>query len=462
LEAIIRSGDAQQRQWALNTLAIDTTLRSARLTAIGAVPPAPAATPHKQRNIYTAAHTTTLPGTLVRSEGQAPSGDAATDEAYNGLGATFDLYWTIFHRNSIDNAGMDLNGTVHYDQNYDNAFWDGAQMVFGDGDQNVFNRFTIAIDIMGHELTHGVTAHQANLAYHDQPGALNESVSDVFGSMVKQFAASPQQTASQADWLIGAGLFTSRVHGVALRSMKAPGTAYDDPLLGGKDPQPAHMSNYDHRTTDHGGVHVNSGIPNRAFYLAAVAMGGHSWEKAGPIWYATICDSRLSSEAQFQDFANLTADNAGRLFGSAEQQIVINAWQQVGITVTVGAPKISGNWVLHFSWGCTSAYSPLNLAFNSNGTFSGGLPGKWVQQDGTILLSFDTGPAKYAGTLDGNVGTGASSTFSGLDGCWYLSKQGTTGLAPDLAAASRPGLIDAAGNQTGAQMIGVGAQGRVP
>ena len=455
LEAIATHGDAQQRAWALQTLSNDTTMRSLRmsrqLTAAPPAPAMPAATPHKQRLIHTANNGSTLPGTLVRSEGQGASNDAAVDEAYDGFGATFDLYWTIFKRNSIDNSGMNLIGTVHYGQKYNNAFWNGAQMVFGDGDGSIFNRFTIAIDVIGHELTHGVTAHEANLAYHDQSGALNESISDVFGSMVKQFFHAPQQTAAQADWLIGAGLFTARINGQALRSMKAPGTAYDDPLLGGKDPQPAHMSNYDTRTSDNGGVHINSGIPNHAFYLAAVALGGHAWDKAGPIWYATLCDSRLSANAQFQDFANLTADNALKLFGSAEEQAVISAWRQVGINVISGtSPGISGAWVLHFSWGCTGHYSPVNLTFNGNGTFSGGAQGKWVQQDGTILLSFDTGPAKYAGNLDSHVGVGAMSTFSGLDGCWYLSKQGTTGLAPEQATAGQTGTIDVAGNRTGA------------
>ena len=209
LESIAREGDAEHRDWALKTLAVDTSVRSARVTEqLLRVPAVALTTPHRERSIYNANHGTTLPGTLVRSEAQGPTGDAAADEAYDGFGATFDLYWNIFHRNSIDNAGLNLNGTVHYGQNYDNAFWDGSQMVFGDGDGTYFNRFTISIDVIGHELTHGVTGHQANLVYHDQPGALNESISDVFGSLVKQFAHSPQQTAAQADWLIGAGLFT--------------------------------------------------------------------------------------------------------------------------------------------------------------------------------------------------------------------------------------------------------------
>jgi hypothetical protein len=185
---------------------------------------------------------------------------------------------------------------------------------------------------MGHELAHGVTEHTAGLEYHDQPGALNESISDVFGSLVKQRALG--QTADQADWLIGAGLLAASIKGVALRSMKAPGTAYDDWLIG-KDPQPDHMSKYDKTTSDNGGVHINSGIPNKAFYLTAIGIGGFAWEKAGHIWYQTLVDPRLSATAQFQDFANITADIAGKLYGDSVQGIVVKAWRDVGITVIV-------------------------------------------------------------------------------------------------------------------------------
>src|SRR5438045_1918371 len=128
-------------------------------------------------------------------------------------------------------------------------------MVCGDGDGALFNRFTIALDVIAHELTHGVTQTEAQLEYRGQSGALNESMSDVFGSLVKQWAGN--QTARQADWLIGAGLFTPTVKGAAIRSMKAPGTAYDDPVLGA-DPQPADMANYVTTRADNGGVHINS------------------------------------------------------------------------------------------------------------------------------------------------------------------------------------------------------------
>jgi Zn-dependent metalloprotease len=453
LENIVRNAGPEAREFALDTLAGDTTVRQTRVTLqmvrmLAEQPQREALAPHRQRMIYNANQGTGLPGNLVRSEGQGATGDAATDEAYDGLGATFDLYWNVYARNSIDNAGMNLVGTVHYGQQYDNAFWNGQQMVFGDGDGQYFNRFTIAIDVMGHELTHGVTGHQANLVYHDQPGALNESISDCFGSMVKQYHASPQQTAANADWLIGAGLFTSAVHGVALRSMKDPGTAYDDKVLG-KDPQPADMAHYVHTTSDNGGVHINSGIPNRAFYLASVALGGYAWSKAGKIWYTTLCDPRLTPTAQFQDFANLTTDNAKRLFGSAEQQAVADAWRQVGIQV--GLPAISGDWILHFSWGSTMSYGQAPLTFNADGSFAGVAAGQWRMHDGTLLLSFNSGPAKYAGTLDGNVANGEMSTFAGLDGSWYLTRKGIVGIMEDMSggALAQQQPLDVAGATRG-------------
>ena len=346
LEAITKNGSAAQRLAAQETLTLSESMRAARIvqavTTARSVESA-GAVPHKNRKVHNTNNSTSLPGTLVRSEGQAATSDIAVNEAYDGLGATFDLYWTAYQRDSIDNAGMDLLATVHYGSHYNNAFWNGAQMVFGDGDGTLFNRFTIALDVIGHELTHGVTGATAKLVYSNQPGALNESVSDVFGSLVKQ--KSLGQTAAQADWLIGAGLLAAGVQGVALRSMKAPGTAYNDPVLG-KDPQPAHMSNYVNTTGDNGGVHINSGIPNKAFYNAAIALGGNAWVAAGNIWYKTLLDSRLSTTAQFQDFANLTVDNANTLYGSTVSNAIIQAWQQVGINVAAGVSWQSNKSVL--------------------------------------------------------------------------------------------------------------------
>jgi Zn-dependent metalloprotease len=292
------------------------------------------------RTIYDARNTTRLPGWEVRSEGDPESNDIAVDEAYDYMGDTYAFYEMAYQRNSVDNAGMPLIGTVHYDVDYDNAFWNGSQMVYGDGDGELFNRFTIAVDVIGHELTHGVTQHEAGLIYLGQSGALNESVSDVFGSLVKQSVL--DQTADQADWLIGEGLLTDQVNGVALRSMAAPGTAYVDDQLG-KDPQPADMSGYVHTAQDAGGVHINSGIPNRAFYLAATEIGGYAWESAGLIWYETLVES-LGSYAQFSTFAGLTVETASQLFGgsSKETQAVLDAWDEVQVPIPGRARRAAG------------------------------------------------------------------------------------------------------------------------
>jgi Zn-dependent metalloprotease len=336
LVQIATKGTQEQRDFAIQALELDSSIRSSRATfsLLGGLQvrhEAPAAVSHQpDRMIYDARHTQNLPGHLVRAEGQTRATDHAINEAYDGLGETFEFYLAAYQRNSIDNAGLRLIATVHFGQKYDNAFWNGQQMVFGDGDGVIFNGFTGCLDVIGHELTHGVTGSEVNLNYHGQSGALNESVSDVFGSLVKQFVL--KQTAAEADWLIGAGLFAAGIHGVALRSMKAPGTAYDDPTLG-KDPQPPDMAHFVHTSQDNGGVHINSGIPNRAFFLASASIGGHAWEKTGKIWYDTICDQSLRPSANFAAFANLTARHAALLYGngSIKHNAVMEAWKQVGV-----------------------------------------------------------------------------------------------------------------------------------
>ncbi len=152
--------------------------------------------------------------------------------------------------------------------------WDPEknQMIYGDGGDLLYN-FTNCIDVVGHEMTHGVTSHTADLIYEGQPGALNEHVSDAFGIMIKQWVE--KKTAAQADWLIGEGVLLPKVRGVALRSMKAPGTAYNDPRFG-KDPQVDNMKSFKRISEDNGGTHIFSGIPNKAFYLTAVGFGGYS------------------------------------------------------------------------------------------------------------------------------------------------------------------------------------------
>jgi Zn-dependent metalloprotease len=310
-------------------------LRTRAMADAGGFAVAPPAVAVVHRKVCSAHNTVNLPGTPKRLEGQPATADIAVNEAYDGSGTTWAFYETVFGRNSVDGHGLELVSTVHYDHKYDNAFWDGNQMIYGDGDGTLFDRFTKCLDVIGHELTHGVTQYTAHLAYHNQSGALNESISDVFGSMIKQKALN--QTAGNADWLIGAGLFLPKVgvNRAALRSMKAPGTAYDDPATIGKDPQPADMNHYvnlpDTPGGDFGGVHINSGIPNKAFYEASIGFGGHSWEKAGKVWYQVLTGGSLSSTATFVEFRNATVAVAKTLFGAGGAQTVTKAWATVGL-----------------------------------------------------------------------------------------------------------------------------------
>ncbi|MFE7065985.1 M4 family metallopeptidase [Microbacterium sp. NPDC057658] len=278
------------------------------------------------RTISDAGNTQQLPGAVVRTEDDESVADTAVNEAFDGLGATFEMLLSAFGRNSLDDAGAPLDATVHYGVDYDNAFWDGERMVFGDGDGEVFQHFTGSLTVIGHELAHGVVQHTANLEYQGQPGALNESVADVFGALTEQYALG--QSADQASWLIGAEIFTDAVEGSALRSMSAPGTAYDDDELG-KDPQPDHMSGFVRTTEDNGGVHINSGIPNRAFALFALDLGGNAWERAGTVWYRALTGG-LASTATFTEFADATVAAAA----SVDEEAVAaarRAWTTVGV-----------------------------------------------------------------------------------------------------------------------------------
>lgn len=331
-----KTTDPHRRAKLLNSINLSAFTRGQR-AATGLLPTSlsAGAAGGKRRAIYDGQNGFDLPGTLKRREGDAPSSDAAVNEAYDGFGATYDLYLGEYGRNSIDDQGMVMVGTVHHDRDYNNAFWDGTQMVFGDGDGIDFIRFTKSLDVIGHELTHGVVQYTSNLIYQFQPGALNESFADVFGSLVKQRVRN--QAARDADWLIGDDIFTPDFDGDALRSMKAPGTAFNG------DRSVGHMRDFLDLplSSDRGGVHWNSGIPNRAFFFLATELGGNAWRDAGKIWYLTM--RRLTRFSEFQEAANVTFAAAGELFGtgSSQQQAVRGAWDQVGIQVgrtTLGPP----------------------------------------------------------------------------------------------------------------------------
>lgn len=279
-----------------------------------------------RRSIYDQGHSTAYePGVLVRDEGDAPVADESVNQAYDAFGLTYKLFWDVFHRNSIDDQGMPIQGLVHYGHAYDNAFWDGAgHMFFGDGDGALLTDTTKGLDVIGHELTHGVTQNEANLTYSGESGALNESISDVFGSLVKQYHLA--QSATTADWLIGADIVGPEL-APALRSMKAPGTANRH------DNQPSDMDHYLRGSADNGGVHANSGIPNHAFYVTATTLGGRAWEAPGRIWYDAMIDPQVRPDCSFSQFAAVTVHLAGSRYGptSAQTEAVRAGWAAVKV-----------------------------------------------------------------------------------------------------------------------------------
>jgi Zn-dependent metalloprotease len=343
LKKLLESKDGGIREAALNTLLATAQLRGERsVRATAGFLPAPSG---GRRTIYDCRNGVVLSSaTVSRSEDGAASTDESVNLAFDGFGSTHEFYKDVFDRDSIDGRGMRLDGFVHRGNRYNNAFWDGQEMVFGDGDGIIFTDFTKSLDVIAHELTHGVTEFTANLEYHGQSGALNESMSDVFGSLVKQWSLG--QSASSADWLIGAEIFTPSIGADALRSMKAPGTAYDNSSMG-KDPQPDRMDRFvvlpDTEDGDWGGVHINSGIPNKAFYLTAIEIGGNAWEEAGHIWYESLLASNQFT--QFQEFADNTYTKAGNLYGtgSVQQQAISTSWREVGIRVTGARGRGTGS-----------------------------------------------------------------------------------------------------------------------
>ena len=282
------------------------------------------------RVVYDGQNKSSLPGKIVRTEGQSPTSDPTVNEVYDGAGAVYDLYLRQYRRNSLDGKGLQLVQTVHHKEGYNNAFWNGSQMVYGDGDGILFQKLT-ELTVIGHEFSHGVVQFSGGLKYRDQSGALNESFADIFGCLTEQYRM--KQEVNKASWLVGRGIFGPNINGEALRSMKAPGLAYEDSLLG-KDPQPFHMDYYMITSEDLGGVHINSGIPNHAFFLLAQYLGGNAWEKAGQIWYDTM-QAINNPLATFQDWAEKTVEMANARYtrGSIEAIMTRRAWKLVGISV---------------------------------------------------------------------------------------------------------------------------------
>ena len=266
-------------------------------------------------------HSQTLPGAPVANPGS--SADLTIKRAYDETKAVAEFYKTVFGRNSIDNAGNALGSSVHYGVKYNNAFWNGSRMTYGDGDGNIFIDFTQSNDVICHELTHGVTQYTLQLGYTNEAGGLNESMSDVFGSMFRQWRAG--QAVKQADWLIGRDIMGpgAKKRGfTCLRDMANPGAAH---CLA---PQPFHMKDYKSGMDPH----YSSGIPNFAFYKIAMAAGGKSWEKVGQIWYKALTGTR-SPNMRMKTFADGTRKLAVSMYpgDAALHNAVDTGWKAVGL-----------------------------------------------------------------------------------------------------------------------------------
>ncbi|KKC48691.1 peptidase M4 [Paenibacillus sp. D9] len=266
---------------------------------------------------YTASNRTTIPGTLLTDADNVWTDGAAVD-AHTYAGKVYDFYKTKFGRNSLDGNGLLIRSSVHYSSRYNNAFWNGTQIVFGDGDGSTFIPLSGDLDVVGHELSHGVIEYTSNLQYLNESGALNESYADVLGNSIQA-----------KNWLIGDDVYTPGISGDALRSMSNP-TLYGQP------------DNYANRYTgssDNGGVHTNSGITNKAFYLLAqggtqngVTVAGIGRDAAVNIFYNTVA-YYLTSTSNFAAAKNASIQAAKDLYGTGSSYVtsVTNAFRAVGL-----------------------------------------------------------------------------------------------------------------------------------
>ena len=320
---------AEERRSLLDTLRFEHEWRrqrdanvraSAARSLLASAAPSNGAAGPPSIQVYDCGHGTSLPGKPIA----APGSDATSKNVFSTTTAVAEFYRTAFGRNSVDNAGMSLLSSVHFSVKYNNAFWNGAQMTYGDGDGSIFVDFSRGNDVIGHELTHGVTQFTLQLGYTNEAGGLNESLSDVFGSMFRQWQA--KQTAAEADWLIGRDIMgpAAIARGyTCLRDMASPAAKH---CLA---PQPDHFKKYKAGMDPHS----SSGIPNLAFFKAATAIGGHSWETAGKIWYAALSGSGPKPSMKMSAFAKQTRTLASSNFPAQPSvaKAVDTAWKAVGL-----------------------------------------------------------------------------------------------------------------------------------
>lgn len=363
------------------------------------------------RKTYDADSTTNLPGTLRRSEGQGNTGDIAVDSAHNNAGTVYNYYLVQHGRDSYDNAGATIVSTVHYGVKYNNAGWSPGllQMIYGDGDGIQFASFPISLDVVAHELSHAVTMYESDLVYRGQSGALNESLSDIYGVLV-----------DPNDWMLGEDVYTPSTPGDALRYL-------DNPPLGN---QPDHMSNYLYTTSDNGGVHTNSGIPNKAAYLMAaggthhgITVAAMGRQNMGKVFYRAQT-VYLHSTDDFMKARLATIDAVQDLFpgDAAKLNTVKSAWEAVGV---------GPFWI---------SFSPSELNLPKNGS-------QQVIAEVTLegspvagaTVTFVSGDASVATVSPATGTTGAdgkaTTTIGGLSSCASTQVTATANHGSNSAAA---------------------------
>ncbi|MBD1372811.1 M4 family metallopeptidase [Hazenella sp. IB182357] len=368
-----------------------------------------------------------LPGTLLSDSDNYWTDGAAVD-AHTYAAEVYDYYKTKFNRNSFDGNGAAIKSTVHFGRNFNNAYWNGAQMIYGDGDGSTFVPLSGALDVVGHEITHAVIERSANLVYENQSGALNESFADVLGNLIED---------RDNGWLLGEDIYTPSVSGDALRSMSNPESQGD----------PAHMDDYKNlpntREGDWGGVHTNSGIPNKAF-VNFVETSGITRDNAGKVWYRALT-SYMTSRSDFDDARNATIQAATDLFGSSSTEVtaVTNAWAAVG----VGSPADGGSGPTTDAYesndSMSTAYGPITSGKDYSAYIGSSSDVDWFKfstgSTGSINLSLSNLPADYdlylynaSGTVlsnseNGNTSSESISYSSASAGTYYVKIAGYNG-----------------------------------
>jgi Zn-dependent metalloprotease len=322
LDAVLRqaAADSSKLTDALRSLRDQNNALTMLARASGAHLVELAAAP--QITVYDCKNSQSLPGAPIKSP--KTSKDLSAKRTFTETTGVAKFYKAVFGRNSIDNAGMTMMSSIHFGKAYNNAMWNGQQMVYGDGDGKLFVDFTKGNDVIGHELTHGVTQHSLQLAYTGDAGGLNESMSDCFGSMFRQWEAG--QDVKAADWLIGSDIMGSVAKAKGYKCLRNMANPADKAALA---PQPTMYS----QITPGMDPHYSSGPPNLAFYTACMAQGGKSWEKIGQVWYTVLTTSGAQPNISMPKFAARCRQVAAQLYPKdpSVAKAVDAGWKKIGI-----------------------------------------------------------------------------------------------------------------------------------